>query len=321
LSYSLLKHLPRHDRRHRLDLFGAGLMMLAAVALLLALNWGGTLYPWFSQPIFALFAGAAVVAVTFVWWMSRAPEPFLPLAVLNNPVMRIGTVASSCAQGVSIGLTIFAPLYYELVHKLSATDSGLALIPIVMLTTPGSFLSGRAMMHLKHYKWFSIVMMLAAALAIAALAWFPTMPIWGVAVVMCFVGLGTGSAYPVVTVSIQNAVSHYQVGIAMGAMNFFRSLASTLAVAIMGAIMLAHLGAAPQRGSGEALVAVATRASSAELAYMFSWVFAVAAGFMLAGAVALLLMEERPLRAYVIAPPVAPDSPAVVPGAQPRAAE
>lgn len=321
LSYSLLRRLPRHDRRHKLDFVGAGLMMLAAIALLLALNWGGTLYPWFSQPIFALFAGAIVVAVTFVWWMSRAPEPFLPLAVLNNPVMRIGTVASSCAQGVSIGLTIFMPLYFELVHKLSATDSGLALIPIVMLTTPGSFLSGRAMMHHKHYKWFAIMMTSAAAVAIALLAWYPAMPLAGVLIVASLVGLGTGSAYPVVTVSIQNAVSHYQVGIAMGAMNFFRSLASTLAVAIMGAIMLAHLGAAPQRGSGAGLVAVAASASSTELAHMFSWIFAVAAGFMLAGAIALVLMEERPLRAYVIAPPVVPDTPAVVPGAQPRAAE
>ena len=41
-----------------------------------------------------------------------------------------------------VGLTIFLPLYYEIVHKFSASDSGLALIPIVVMSTPGSILAG-----------------------------------------------------------------------------------------------------------------------------------------------------------------------------------
>ena len=55
------------------------------------------------------------------------------------------------------------------------------------------------------------------------------------------VGTAIGLVYPVTTVSIQNAVPFYQVGIAMGALNFFRALASAFAVAVMGAILLAGL--------------------------------------------------------------------------------
>jgi EmrB/QacA subfamily drug resistance transporter len=311
LSNWQLKRLPRHDRRHKLDLVGAGLMMAASIALMLALTWGGTRYAWLSTEIAGLFVLALVLSVVFVWWVMRAPEPFLPISVLNNPVMRIGVIASSCTQGVSIGLTIYVPMYYELVHKLSASDSGLALIPIVMMTTPGSFTSGRAMLYLRHYKWVPIVMLIATSIAVSLLAAFPLMPVWGVAVVMCLVGLGTGSSYPVVTVSIQNALPHHQIGVAMGAMNFFRALASALVVAIMGAIMLAHLGAAPQRGaahgSGTTLVAAASNASGADLAHTFSIIFAVAAGFLVMAIVALLIMEERPLRTYVVAPQAAPE--------------
>jgi EmrB/QacA subfamily drug resistance transporter len=313
LSNMQLKRLPRHDRRHKLDLVGAGLMMVASIALMLALTWGGTRYGWLSGEIIGLFVTSAVLSVVFVWWVMRVPEPFLPISVLNNPVMRIGVVASSCTQGVSIGLTIYVPMYYELVHKLSASDSGLALIPIVMMTTPGSFTSGRAMLYMRHYKWVPIAMLIVTASAVALLAIFPLMPVWAVAVVLCLVGLGTGSSYPVVTVSIQNALPHHQIGVAMGAMNFFRALASALVVAIMGAIMLAHLGAAPQRGavrhSGSDLVAVAANTSGADLVHTFSIIFAVAAGFLVLAVVALILMEERPLRAYVAAPPVVPEQP------------
>jgi EmrB/QacA subfamily drug resistance transporter len=299
LSQRQLKRLPLHPRSHKIDVTGAGLMMAAAMTLLLALTWGGTRYPWLSPQIAALVIASMLVSIIFVWWVLRVPEPFLPLAVLNNPVMRFGTLCTSCTQGVNIGLTIFVPLYYELVHGLSASNSGLALIPIVMMTTPGSFLSGRAMLHLNHYKFVPLLLLGFAAIAVALLVIFPVMPVWAVAAIMCLVGMGTGSSYPVVTVSIQNAVAHQQIGIAMGAMNFFRALASAFVVAIMGAIMLAYLGAAPQRGATTVAVTVAHAGTVDVLAHMFSFIFAVAVGFLLIGIAALLVMEERPLRTTI----------------------
>jgi predicted MFS family arabinose efflux permease len=306
LSHRQLKLVPRHERAHKIDLTGAGLMMAAAVALLLALTWGGTRYPWLSQQIFTLVVLAAVLTAVFIWWVLRVPEPFLPIAVLNNPVMRVGSLTTACTQGVSIGLTIFVPLYYELVHGLSATDSGLALIPIVMMTTPGSFLSGRAMLYMNHYKWVPIVMLSIATVAVSLLVIHPLMPVWAVATITALVGMGTGSSYPTVTVSIQNAVPHQQIGVAMGAMNFFRALASAFVVAVMGAIMLAQLGTAPQRGVTTAIVTVADSAPTADLARTFSYIFAVAVVFMVIGIVALIVMEERPLRTTVLATPTAP---------------
>src|SRR5580700_2177809 len=303
LSNRQLKLVPVHERAHKIDLTGAALMMAAAVALLLALTWGGTRYPWQSLQIVGLIIAAVIISAAFIWWVLRAPEPFLPLAVLNNPVMRAGCLTTACTQGVSIGLTIFVPLYYEMVHGLSASDSGLALIPIVMMTTPGSYLSGRAMLYMDRYKWAPIVMLSIAAAAVALLVVHPLMPVWTVALITGLVGIGTGSSYPTVTVSIQNAVAHQQIGVAMGAMNFFRALASAFVVAVMGAIMLADLGASPQRGgaSSSAFIATAANASLDDLGRAFSHIFAVAVVFLIIGVVALMIMEERPLRTTVLA--------------------
>src|SRR5207248_2651395 len=93
-----LKRLPRHDRKHKLDLLGAGLMMASAIPLLLALTWGGTRYPWLSPPMAALIVAAAGLLILFAWRLTQASEPFLPLAVLANPVMRMGTVCTSFSQ-------------------------------------------------------------------------------------------------------------------------------------------------------------------------------------------------------------------------------
>lgn len=300
LSHRQLKLVPVHDRAHKIDVVGAVLMMTSATVLLLALTWGGTRYPWLSQQIALLVGMAVVLTAFFVWWVLRVPEPFLPIAVMKNPVMRAGSLTSACSQGVAIGLTVFVPLYYELVHGLSASDSGLALIPIVIMTTPGSFLSGRCMLHLNRYKWFPLLMLSITAAAVGLLAIHPLMPVWVVAVVAGLIGMGTGSSYPVVTVSIQNAVAHQQIGIAMGAMNFFRALASSFVVAVMGAIMLAHLGTAPQRGGITAtIVTTAGDVTMDHLARTFSHIFALAAIVLIVGIISLFVMEERPLRTTV----------------------
>ena len=305
LSNRQLKRVPVHERAHKIDLTGAALMTTSAVALLLALTWGGTRYPWLSQPILSLLGIAVALTGVFIWWVLRVPEPFLPVAVLKNPIMRAGCVTTACTQGVSIGLTIFTPLYYELVHGLSASDSGLALIPVVVMTTPGSYLSGRAMLYLDHYKWAPILMLSIATVSVALLVIYPLMPVWAVALITGFVGIGTGSSYPTVTVSIQNAIAHQQIGVAMGAMNFFRALTSSFVVAIMGAIMLADLGASPQHGgaSSTAFIANASTASIDQLAQAFSHIFAVAVLFLVLAIVGLVMMEERPLRTTVLAAP------------------
>jgi sugar phosphate permease len=269
--------------------------MVAALALMLALTWGGKRLPWLSLSVGGLFAVSILFAVGFAWRASRIREPFLPIPILANSVVRMGTAASSCAFATMIGLTIFVPLYYEAVHKLSAGDSGLALIPVVVMTTPGSILSGRAMMHFQHFKWVPVVGLSSSLVAILVLALWPTAPLALAIVMLGIVGTGVGTLYPVATVSIQSAVERHQVGTATGLMNFFRSLFSAFVVAVMSTIMLAHIGAAPERGSDLETILSGASSAGADLATMFRWLFDSAAVFLAAALLALVLMEELPL--------------------------
>jgi hypothetical protein len=138
--------------------------------------------------------------------------------------------------------------------------------------------------------------------ALSLLVWNPALsPIAGAAV-LSVVAFGIGTTYPVGTVAIQNAVSRYQVGAAMGAMNFFRGLTAAFIVAVMGAMVLAGLGAAPARGGGAAVTATAV-AHGADLAHIFRGVFALGVLCLIVSLIALLRMEERPLRGRSEDPP------------------
>jgi len=298
LSWRNLAQIPRHERKHRLDILGAVLMMGSAVPILLALTWGGTRYAWDSVPILSLFAASLVLSLLFAIRLTRAPEPFLPLTVLGNQVMRMGTGAGAFAMGTSIGLIIYLPLYFEVVHGLSATQSGVALIPVA-LTTPGSIISGQIMLRFNTYKWAPISGLILALIAQGLLAFWPAMPLSYAIALMCVVGTATGMVFPVTTVSIQNAVPQYQVGTAMGALNFFRSLVSAFVVAVMGAILLAGFGASVGRdtgGTGVAELAEQIHSLGTDVAPVFGWMFFSGWIFLALALAFLIVMEERPLR-------------------------
>ncbi len=110
-THNVLQRLPRHDRGHELDVLGAALMVGAAIALMLALTWGGRRYGWASPQILALFVASVTLWVLFAWRVMTAKEPFIPLSVLRDGAMRVGTAAAFFAVGVVIALTIVLPLY------------------------------------------------------------------------------------------------------------------------------------------------------------------------------------------------------------------
>jgi EmrB/QacA subfamily drug resistance transporter len=311
LTHRAMKRLPRNERAHQLDIIGAALLIAAATFILVALTSGGTRVPWMSPTILILAVSSLALTLTCVWWLRRTQEPFLPLNVMRNPVMRAGTAATSWTLGAMIGLTVYMPLYFQVVHGLSVSEAGFALIPITVMTTPGSMLAGRSMMYLRHYKATSII---GAAIAIASLftlVLWPGMSLHGVIIALVLIGFGAGTVYPVATVAIQNAVPVRHLGTATGTMNFFRALASTLAVAIMGAILLGHLGATLQRGSVGIEVLTQATGGPFNMAGVFRWLFAAADIFFALALAAVLLMEERPLRSEASAhvplqPPPAP---------------
>jgi EmrB/QacA subfamily drug resistance transporter len=293
LTSSVLRKLPVQRRNHALDLPGALLMVSAAVALLLALAWGGVRFDWLSGTILALCAGSALLWGLFAWRLTHAPEPFLPLSVLANPVARCATLAGACAMGTLVGLTIFVPLYYETVVHLSASESGLALIPLVGATVVAATMSGRMMVVVENYKRMAIAGILLAICGLAALAIWPDgLPLVGTMALLSLVGLGIGAVFPVTTVGMQNAVSRAHLGIATGAMNFFRSLGAALVVALFGAIVLGGIGSR----SGVSVEALARMASAPALVYAFRFVFLAAMLVLCFGLAFLIGMEQKPLR-------------------------
>jgi EmrB/QacA subfamily drug resistance transporter len=288
-----LRLLPRHDRPHQLDIPGLVLMMSAAVALLLALDWGGTHFRWMSPQVLALIGGSAVLWGLFALRLLTAREPFIPLAILRGRVAGAITCAAFFAIGTLVGVTIFAPLYCQMVLGVSASLSGLALIAFMAGTTVGALIMGRLIVRLTHYMRIPIIGLLLAIATFAVLAVrapalsFPSFTAW-----LGALGVAIGPMYPASTIVMQNGVKAHQLGTATGVLNFFRLLGGAIVVAAFGAIVLGSVG-------GGVTTLEKLQAAHADFAPAFRLVFIAGGLFLVVALGCVMAVEERPLHGPV----------------------
>ena len=299
MTGSLLKKLPRHDRPHKLDFLGAGLMVGASITLMLALNWGGIHYPWGSPQLLGLLALSLLLWAAFVWRLNTAPEPFIPSEILKNPVVAMGTATALLIMGTYIGITAYLPIYMELTFGFSASQSGLSLVPFMSGTVVGAVIAGRFMAKSARYKRPAYVGLLFSVLGLGLMSAFKTPPSLLVTeLLMAGLSIGLGTIFPITTVAIQNSVSPHQMGTATGVMGFFRSLGGALIVAVFGAVLFSQLPnlAGLEESSGAKLAAIV---ASGEIHTAFRPLFAVAALVLAAALAAFHQMPEKALRTTV----------------------
>lgn len=291
----LLPHmhrLPVNHRRRKVDWAGGSLLMASAVVILLVLTWGGVRYAWSSPVIIAMMCGAVALLGAFVWHAGRTAEPFLPLRLLGGRVVPFTILAGGLTVGCLLGLTVYLPMFYEVVYELSASAAGLALLPLVALSVPGSWVAGRVMLRRHRYLWVSVAGGALAAFCFGALAFAELMPLWLFLVILSIGSLGVGPMFSTTMAAMQNAVARSQIGTATGAMNYARALMASFTVAGFTAILMAALGAS---ATGRDDIDLARELSGEQAASAFRYIFA-AAGLMMAGAaLSMAMMEERPL--------------------------
>jgi MFS family permease len=140
------------------------------------------------------------------------------------------------------GAIIFIPLFLQLVFGVSATSSGLRMLPLMAGLLGASILSGRAISRVGRYKIFPI-----AGTAVTTLGMFllsrleaDTEP-WLASIYMLVLGIGIGLVMQVLVVVVQNDAPRRDVGVATATATFLRSLGGSLGVALFGAVFASRL--------------------------------------------------------------------------------
>ena len=251
----LVLHLPARERGARMDWPGAGLLVTAVTCAVLVASWGGAEAAWGSSRILGLAAAAVLALAGFVLVERRTREPLLPLDLFANPVVAV-TSAVGCLAGVVLfGSIVFLPLFLQVSKGMSATNSGLLVLPLMLGVLVASIASGRLVTRTGRYKLFPIVgtALMTVAFWLLSLLRVSTPPVLVIGE-MVLLGIGIGPLMQVLILASQNAVPQRHLGLVTSLAQFFRELGGTFGVALFGAIFSARLSAElarrlPGRGS------------------------------------------------------------------------
>ncbi|MDB5046219.1 MAG: drug resistance transporter, EmrB/QacA subfamily, partial [Deinococcus sp.] len=242
--FMIIAKMPSLTQRRagKIDYFGAGLIVAATIPLLLALTWGGTTYPWDSARVITLFAVSAISLVLFILVERGNKDAILPLGLFKNPTFTLANLASFVINMAFIGIVMFLPLFMQTVQGVSATNSGLAMLPLMAGLIVSSIVAGNLAARTGNYKPF-----LLGGTAILIVGVFLLTRI-GIGTTrldlgwrMFVVGFGLGPAMSLFNVAVQNAVPLHQMGVATSSSQFFRQIGSTIGAAIFGTLLLNNL--------------------------------------------------------------------------------
>jgi EmrB/QacA subfamily drug resistance transporter len=232
------------DRRsHRIDYEGAVALAFGAGLITLALTWGGTQYAWGSAEVIGCFVAGFAAVVAFVVIERHAAEPLIPLRLFRGSIFNTSSSMAFLVGMAMFGALVYLPLFFQAVHEVSATQSGLWLLPLMAGLLSASIVSGRLISKLGRYRAFPIAGTLLIAVGMWLLSRIGVSTSYAfIAAGMAVLGVGLGLVMPVLVLAVQNSVAPSDLGTATSASTFFRSIGGVFGVAIFGSIFGNRLG-------------------------------------------------------------------------------
>jgi EmrB/QacA subfamily drug resistance transporter len=242
LVTGIVLRLPRPQGRPRIDYLGMALLGGAVICLVLLTSWGGTTYPWGSPVIIGLGAGAVVLTVAWLISARSAPEPVIPLRLFRDQAFCIACAISLILGVAMFGAISYLPTYLQIVTRVSATTSGLLLMPLIAGLLVTSISSGRLIARTGRYKIYPIA---GTALAATGLYLLSTMGARTThltsSLYMLVLGLGIGLFMQVMVLIVQNSAARRDLGAATSSVNVARQIGSSVGVALVGALFIHRL--------------------------------------------------------------------------------
>ncbi len=313
-SIALKLHHVKRDAS--VDYLGAATIVGSVTSLILYLSWAGPDVGWLSGTGVGLLAATVVLALAFVAVERKVKEPIIPMELFGHWTFTSNIIFAMIMGVGMFGGLIYLPIFLQAVKGMSATESGLAMLPLVVGIFVTSIGGGQIMARTGRYKWMPIagsVLVGAALFALSRLAVDTGYP--RIALYMFMFGLGLGLTMQVVVTAVQNSVERRHLGTATASVTFFRSMGGAIGTALFGAILnirLAHhlKEVVPQQA--QAQLRAATGAANDVTAIQVlpepvkSWVlsaftnamdevFLIAVPFMAVAFVIALTMREKPL--------------------------
>ncbi|UNI21921.1 hypothetical protein JDV02_007866 [Purpureocillium takamizusanense] len=136
----------------RLDPLGTFFFIPSTVSLILALQWGGSTYPWSNWRIILLFVVAGVLGLAFAAVQVKMPQSAtLPVRIIGQRSILAGTFFMLFLAGGMIASVYYIPLWFQTTHGVDPVKSGIYTIPLVLSLVVAGIVSAAFTQNIGYY--------------------------------------------------------------------------------------------------------------------------------------------------------------------------
>lgn len=223
-----------------LDITGTVLFSITSTTLLIYLNEYNNL--GLLGPIMLLLSLATVPA--FIYVERHASNPLIPLHLFKDKVLRGGYLGNLAAGFIFFGAIAYMPLYLQWALRLSATSSGLALLPITLGWVLSANLSAKLVVNMGP-KPLAIASGLALIIGNAAIV-VTSGNLILLLPSLALLGLGMGFTVSTFLITTQTIVSRDVLGVATSLLSFLRLLGGAVSAVVMWIPLSGVIGSVEQ---------------------------------------------------------------------------
>lgn len=222
----------------RFDYVGAAGLAVGLTGVLLAVSRGNE-WGWTSPAVLACGLGGGAVLLVWGWYELRIAEPLLDLRVAARRPVLLTNIAS-----LAMGFSLFASnvAYPQLLELPAPAGFGLSLLSASLVIAP----AGLVMMVLSPYSGRLArtvgprLLLVLGAIALIVAYGFTLLfssEVWHILVANLLVGVGIGFGYASMPMLIMRSVPQNETGASNGLNALFRSLGTSVAAAVIGAVL------------------------------------------------------------------------------------
>ncbi|KAF3911077.1 hypothetical protein AA313_de0205070 [Arthrobotrys entomopaga] len=222
------------ERLDQFDLHGTAVFMPAIICLLLALQWGGSKYPWGNGRIIALLVIAGLLLIVFVaiqiWKQDKAT---VPPRILKQRSVAAGAWFVAMLGSAFFVLVYFVPIWFQAIKSVSATKSGIMNLPMILSLVLMSLVAGGLVTVTGYYNPFIIGSTILATIGAGLMStwevdtnhskWIGYQAIFGL-------GIGMGMQQPLI--AVQNVLKNRDIATGTAVIIFAQTLGGALSISI-----------------------------------------------------------------------------------------
>jgi hypothetical protein len=233
------------DRKHsklttrqkigQIDLLGAFFLICAIVCLILALQWGGSVYPWSNSKVWSCLLGfGLIIAVFIALQFHRGDRATIPPRILLKQRTAGACAIFSMFLAMALYTHIFyLPFYFQAVKGTTAEGSGIRTIPYLVSITLSSIVVGGSITALGWYTpftWAGAAIFAVGSGMIYTLKPFSSAGMWIGYQILA--GVGAGACVQVPFVAIQVVLNKKDIPSGNAITIFFNTLGGAISISI-----------------------------------------------------------------------------------------